>query len=253
MRLDNREKDQLRPVTIERHFTEYAEGSVLITCGKTKVLCTASIEETVPRFLKGTGQGWVTAEYSLLPRSTQTRVPREAAKGKQQGRTIEIQRLIGRALRSVVDLEALGELCVTVDCDVLQADGGTRTAAITGAYVALVDAMDSIYPGYGKFPITDFLAAISVGIGPEGPICDLCYDEDSKAIVDMNVVRTGSGNLVEVQGTGEHGTFSRNELNELLDMAEVAIDQLIAIQKEVLGKVAQKVRVRKNETTSVSN
>ena len=187
MRVDNRAAGQLRPVKITRNFTSYAEGSVLIECGNTKVICTASVDDKVPRFLKGTGQGWVTAEYSLLPRSTQTRVSREAAKGKQTGRTVEIQRLIGRALRAVVDMEALGERVITLDCDVIQADGGTRTASITGAYVAMVDAVDKIFGGYGKFPVTDFLAAISVGIGEEGPITDLCYVEDSAAVVDMNV------------------------------------------------------------------
>ena len=166
---------------------------------------------------------------------------REAAKGKQTGRTVEIQRLIGRALRAVIDLEALGERTITLDCDVIQADGGTRTAAITGAFVALVDAVDYTFGGFGKFPVTDFCAAISVGIGPEGPITDLCYEEDSAAIVDMNVVRTGSGNMVEVQGTGEHGTFTRAELNALLDLAEQATDELMALQKEALGSVAGKV------------
>ncbi|WP_251424568.1 ribonuclease PH [Veillonella agrestimuris] len=241
MRIDNRTNGQLRPITITRHFTDYAEGSVLIECGKTKVICTASVEDNVPRWLKGTGQGWLTAEYSLLPRSTQTRVAREAAKGKQTGRTVEIQRLIGRALRAVVDLEALGERTITIDCDVIQADGGTRTASITGAFVALVDAVDSIFGGYGKFPVRDFCAAISVGIGPEGPMMDLCYEEDSAAIVDMNVVRTGSGALVEVQGTGEHGTFTRAELSELLDLAEQATDELMAIQKEALSDIARKI------------
>ena len=234
MRIDGRTTLDLRPVKITRNFTKYAEGSVLIECGDTKVLCTATVEDKVPRFMKGEGRGWVTAEYSLLPRSTQTRTNREAAKGKQTGRTVEIQRLIGRALRAVVDLEALGEVTITLDCDVLQADGGTRTASITGAYVALVDAVYSIYTS-GVFPVRDFCAAISVGIGENGPITDLCYVEDSAAVVDMNVVRTGSGNLIEVQGTGEHGTFSRAELNELLDMAERATDQLMQFQKEALG------------------
>ena len=241
MRVDNRAAGQLRPVKITSNFTSYAEGSVLIECGNTKVICTASVDDKVPRFLKGTRQGWVTAEYSLLPRSTQTRVSREAAKGKQTGRTVEIQRLIGRALRAVVDMEALGERVITLDCDVIQADGGTRTASITGAYVAMVDAVDKIFGGYGKFPVTDFLAAISVGIGEEGPITDLCYVEDSAAVVDMNVIRTGAGNLVEVQGTGEHGTFTRKELNELLDLAEAATDELMAIQRETLGDLANKV------------
>ena len=241
MRIDGRGLQEIRPVKITRHYTAYAEGSVLIECGNTKVLCTASVEDRVPRFLKGTGTGWVTAEYSLLPRATHTRVPREAAKGKQTGRTVEIQRLIGRALRSVVDLEALGEVSITIDCDVLQADGGTRTASITGAFVALVDAIHSLYDGYGKFPITDYLAAISMGIGDNGPMLDLCYEEDSAAVVDMNVVCTGKGQLVEVQGTGEHGTFTRDELNELLDLGESGTKALMQVQREALGEVGDLV------------
>ena len=241
MRIDGRGLQEIRPVKITRHYTAYAEGSVLIECGNTKVLCTASVEDRVPRFLKGTGTGWVTAEYSLLPRATHTRVPREAAKGKQTGRTVEIQRLIGRALRSVVDLETLGEVSITIDCDVLQADGGTRTASITGAFVALVDAIYSLYDGYGKFPITDYLAAISMGIGDNGPMLDLCYEEDSAAVVDMNVVCTGKGQLVEVQGTGEHGTFTRDELNELLDLGESGTKALMQVQREALGEVGDLV------------
>ena len=241
MRIDGRGLQEIRPVKITRHYTAYAEGSVLIECGNTKVLCTASVEDRVPRFLKGTGTGWVTAEYSLLPRATHTRVPREAAKGKQTGRTVEIQRLIGRALRSVVDLEALGEVSITIDCDVLQADGGTRTASITGAFVALVDAIYSLFDGYGKFPIIDYLAAISMGIGDNGPMLDLCYEEDSAAVVDMNVVCTGKGQLVEVQGTGEHGTFTRDELNELLDLGESGTKALMQVQREALGEVGDLV------------
>ena len=241
MRIDGRGLQEIRPVKITRHYTAYAEGSVLIECGNTKVLCTASVEDRVPRFLKGTGTGWVTAEYSLLPRATHTRVPREAAKGKQTGRTVEIQRLIGRALRSVVDLEALGEVSITIDCDVLQADGGTRTASITGAFVALVDAIYSLYDGYGKFPITDYLAAISMGIGDNGPMLDLCYEEDSAAVVDMNVVCTGKGQLVEVQGTGEHGTFTRDELNELLNLGDSGTKALMQVQREALGEVGDLV------------
>ena len=241
MRIDGRGLQEIRPVKITRHYTAYAEGSVLIECGNTKVLCTASVEDRVPRFLKGTGTGWVTAEYSLLPRATHTRVPREAAKGKQTGRTVEIQRLIGRALRSVVDLEALGEVSITIDCDVLQADGGTRTASITGAFVALVDAIYSLYDGCGKFPIIDYLAAISMGIGDNGPMLDLCYEEDSAAVVDMNVVCTGKGQLVEVQGTGEHGTFTRDELNELLDLGESGTKALMQVQREALGEVGDLV------------
>lgn len=242
VRFDNRKRNEIREIKITRGFTAYAEGSVLIECGATKVLCTATVEDKVPRFLKGEGKGWITAEYSLLPRATQTRNAREAARGKQTGRTVEIQRLIGRALRAVIDLEALGERTITLDCDVLQADGGTRTAAITGAYVAMVDAVEKSWiPKAGPFPVTDFCAAVSVGMDEEGPLLDLCYEEDSVAIVDMNVVRTGSGNLIEVQGTGEHGTFNREELNALLDLAEKGIDDLIDIQKEALGSIGDKV------------
>ena len=241
MRPNNRENHQSRPIKITRNYTKHAEGSVLVEFGDTKVLCTASVDESVPRFLKGQNQGLVTAEYGMLPRSTHSRMQREAAKGKQGGRTMEIQRLIARSLRAMVDLEVLGERSITLDCDVIQADGGTRTASITGAFVALVDAVDFTFGGADKFPITDFCAAISVGIGPDGPITDLCYEEDSAAIVDMNVVRTGSGNMVEVQGTGEHGTFNRDELNALLDLAEAATDELMAKQREVLGATADKV------------
>lgn len=249
-RIDGRARDEKRPIKITRKFTDYAEGSVLIECGNTKVLCNATIEDKVPRFLKGSGQGWVTAEYSLLPRATQTRNSREAAKGKQTGRTVEIQRLIGRALRAVVDMDALGERTITLDCDVLQADGGTRTASITGAFVALVDAVDSRFCGWGKFPVTDFCAAISVGMDAEGPMTDLCYEEDSAAVVDMNVIRTGKGHLVEVQGTGEHGTFTRLELNALLDLAEKSTDELMAAQREALGNLAEKVgKIYENSTS----
>lgn len=240
-RIDGRKKNEMRPVRITKNFTRYAEGSVLIEMGNTKVLCNASIEERMPPFLRGKGTGWVTAEYSLLPRSTAQRTSREAARGKQTGRTVEIQRLIGRSLRSVVDMKALGERSITLDCDVLQADGGTRTAAITGAYIALVDAVDSIWDGTGNFPVRDFLAAISVGMNKEETILDLCYEEDSQAVVDMNVVQTGAGSFVEIQGTGEHGTFSRTDMDELLDMAGEAIQELIVKQKEALGTVAEKV------------
>lgn len=240
-RLDGRERNALREVKITRNYTAYAEGSVLIECGNTKVICNATVEDKVPRFLKGSGQGWITAEYSLLPRATQTRTAREAAKGKQTGRTVEIQRLIGRALRAAIDLKALGEKTIVLDCDTIQADGGTRTAAITGAFVALVDAVNTTWNGKGNFPVHDYCAAISVGIDDFGPILDLCYTEDSAAVVDMNVVRTGKGNLVEVQGTGEHGTFTRKELNALLDLAEQGTDTLMELQKEALGDVAKKI------------
>lgn len=227
MRIDGRQMDEMRQVKITRNYLKYPEGSVLVEFGNTKVICTASIEEKVPPFLKGSGEGWITAEYSLLPRSTQTRNIREAAKGKITGRTQEIQRLIGRALRSVVDLKALGERTIWFDCDVIQADGGTRTASITGAFVALVDAVNTIYTDNTKaFPVKDFLAAISVGVVGEDVMLDLCYDEDSKAIVDMNVVMTGSGKYVEVQGTGEEGPFSKEQLAQLLAFGEQGVNSL---------------------------
>lgn len=241
-RVDGREKDELRKVKITRNYLKYAEGSVLIEVGNTKVICAATIEEKVPHFLKGTGEGWITAEYSLLPRSTQTRNARESAKGKLTGRTHEIQRLIGRALRSVVDLQALGERTVWIDCDVIQADGGTRTASITGAFVALVDAVDKIYTNNDKpFPVKDFLAATSVGVIDKQTVLDLCYEEDSNAIVDMNIVMTGIGQFVEVQGTGEKHPFSREQLNQLLAVGEAGIKSLIDYQKDVLGPLSWKV------------
>lgn len=254
MRKNGRSRNSLRSIKIIRDFTAYAEGSVLIECGQTKVLCTATVEDKVPRFLKGQNQGWVTAEYSLLPRATQTRNNREAARGKQSGRTIEIQRLIGRALRSVVDLEALGEKTITLDCDVLQADGGTRTAAITGAFVAMTDAVFRTLDKESakKFPINDYCAAISVGMDNEGPILDLDYEEDSSAIVDMNIVRTGKGNLVEVQGTGEQGTFNREEMNALLDLGEKGTNELFTAQKMALGVVAKEIGAIYEED-SISN
>lgn len=242
MRIDNRNNNQLREVKITRNYIKYPEGSVLISAGNTIVLCNATIEEKVPPFLKGTGKGWVTAEYSLLPRSTDTRNRREAAAGKQSGRTQEIQRLIGRALRSVVDLQALGERSIVLDCDVLQADGGTRTASITGSFVALVDAISKIQFETGSpFPVKDFLAAISVGIVEEQPMLDLCYHEDSQALVDMNIVMTGCGDFVEVQGTGEEYTFSRQQLNQLLDLGEKGCNELITMQKNILGSLSDKV------------
>lgn len=241
-RKDGREPAAMRPVRITRNYLKHAEGSVLIEVGDTKVLCAATIEEKVPPFLKGTGSGWITAEYSLLPRSTQTRNQREASKGKLTGRTQEIQRLIGRALRSVIDLNALGERTVWIDCDVIQADGGTRTASITGAFVALVDALSAIYTDDNKpFPIKDFLAAISVGLVGGEVMLDLCYEEDSAAIVDMNVVMTGSGQFVEVQGTGEKSPFTPEQLSALIYAGEQGIQQLINIQKDVLGSLSWKV------------
>ncbi len=232
-----RRPDELRPVTITRHFTRHAEGSVLVAFGDTKVLCTASVEEKVPGFLKGRGQGWITAEYGMLPRSTNTRTDREAARGKQSGRTQEIQRLIGRSLRGVVDMAAVGERTIQLDCDVIQADGGTRTAAITGAFVALHDAL-SLVQSRGliqALPLKDFIAAISVGVFEGTPVLDLDYAEDSNCDTDMNVVMTGSGGLVEVQGTAEGVPFTRAQMSALLDLAEKGVGELILAQKQALG------------------
>ena len=237
MRPSGRQPDQLRQLDIARNYTIHAEGSVLVAFGNTRVLCTASVEEGVPGFLKGKGQGWVTAEYGMLPRSTHTRTAREAAKGKQSGRTQEIQRLIGRSLRAVTDLKALGERQVTLDCDVLQADGGTRCAAITGAAVALHDACGKLVAA-GKLPahpMKDFVAAVSVGIFEGVPVLDLDYDEDSSCDTDMNVVMTGAGGIVEVQGTAEGAPFSRAEMEALLDLATAGIGRIVAAQKSALG------------------
>ncbi len=237
MRPSQRSADQLRAINITRNYTKHAEGSVLIECGDTKVICTASIDEKVPPFLRGKGQGWVTAEYGMLPRSTNTRIDREAARGKQTGRTQEIQRLIGRSLRSVVDLKALGERTIQVDCDVIQADGGTRTASITGAYVALHDAVSCLLGRklITASPLRDSVAAISVGVYRGVPVLDLDYAEDSDCDTDMNVVMTGSGGFVEVQGTAEGAPFSRSEMEALLDLAQSGIGQLVAKQKAALG------------------
>ena len=236
-RFQNRSPQQLRPVTITRHYTKHAEGSVLIEMGDTKVLCTASIEERVPPHKKGSGEGWVTAEYGMLPRSTHTRSDREAARGKQSGRTQEIQRLIGRSLRCVVDLEKLGERQITLDCDVLQADGGTRCASITGAYVALCDAVAVLLEKglIKESPILDSIAAISVGIGADGPILDLDYVEDSSCETDMNVVMTGAGKFVEIQGTAEGVPFSKLDMEALVGLAERGIGELIGKQRAALG------------------
>jgi len=244
MRNDSRQPNELRPITITTNVNKHAEGSVLIQFGDTKVLCTASVEERVPPFMKGQGKGWVTAEYSMLPRATHSRNQREANRGKLTGRTMEIQRLIGRALRSVVNLQALGERTITLDCDVLQADGGTRTTSITGAFVALCLAIEHLSKqhNFAVYPINDFLASVSVGVINEIPMLDLNYEEDSKAKVDMNVVMTGSGKFVEVQGTGEEAPFTRLELNELLALAEVGIESLIEKQKEAIGAAADKIR-----------
>lgn len=236
MRPSQRPADALRAVRLTRHYTRYAEGSVLVEFGETKVICTASVEEAVPPFLKGKGQGWVTAEYGMLPRSTGSRMRREAASGKQSGRTQEIQRLIGRSLRAVMDMEKLGERQIVIDCDVIQADGGTRTASITGAFVALADAVAGLLRE-GKIvanPIRDHVAAVSVGIVQNTPVLDLDYVEDSACETDMNVVMTGAGGFVEVQGTAEGQTFSRAELDALLALAEKGIAELVALQKQVL-------------------
>ena len=243
LRIDERAHDKLRKIKILRDYISYPEGSVLISSGNTIVLCNATVEEKVPPFLKGSGKGWVTAEYSMLPRSTNTRNRRESTSGKQSGRTQEIQRLIGRSLRSVVDLELLGERSILIDCDVLQADGGTRTASITGAFVALVDAISRIsFAAETKtFPVRNFLSAVSVGIVEGTPMLDLCYAEDSNAMVDMNIVMTGTGDFVEVQGTGEEHTFSRQQLNDLLILGEKGCRQLILKQKQALGELATKV------------
>ncbi len=236
LRLDARSADQLRPVRMTRSYTLHAEGSVLIECGDTKVLCTASVEEKVPSHKKGSGEGWVTAEYGMLPRATQRRNEREAARGKQSGRTQEIQRLIGRSLRAVFDLARLGERTIHLDCDVLQADGGTRTAAITGAFVAAQDAVGWLLQ-QGKLsasPICEHVAAISVGMVRGTPLLDLAYSEDATCDTDMNVVMTGSGRFVEVQGTAEGAAFSRQEMDALLTLAEKGIGELIRLQHQTL-------------------
>jgi len=237
MRPDGRNNDELRPINFQRGFTEQTPGSVLVSFGRTKVLCTVSIDDDVPRWMRGKGEGWVTAEYSMLPGSSHERVNRESKKGKQKGRTLEIERLIGRSLRAVCDMKLLGEREVTVDCDVLQADGGTRTASICGGFVALHDACTSLMErGLIKVhPLKDFCAAISVGIVDGTPKLDLPYVEDSTASVDMNVVMTGSGRFVEVQGTAEGDPFDRSELDTLTSLAEKGISEIIAMQKEILG------------------
>ena len=237
MRIDQRTVDQLRDVKITRNYTRYAEGSVLIEFGHTKVLCTASIDNLVPRFLKGKGQGWVTAEYGMLPRSTHTRSDREAARGKQSGRTQEIQRLIGRSLRAMVDLKKLGENTITIDCDVIQADGGTRTASITGAAVALIDAMNVLLEKkkIKNDPLKGLVAAVSVGIHNGEALLDLNYDEDSTCETDLNVVMTQSGEFIEIQGTAEEKPFTREQANQMLALAEEGIKQLVEEQQKALG------------------
>ncbi len=237
-RPSQRENNQLRDIKITRNFTIHAEGSVLIECGNTKVLCNASVEDRVPAWLRGKGKGWVTAEYGMLPRSTNSRMRREASSGKQGGRTLEIQRLIARSLRAVVDLKALGERIITVDCDVIQADGGTRTASITGAYVALVDAVNKMLANgtLKKNPIHGEIAAVSVGIYEGEPVLDLDYPEDSNAETDMNVVMNGAGHFIEVQGTAEGHAFRRDEMNQMLDLAELGVNQLLKAQQKALDE-----------------
>ena len=236
-RTDGRLNNELRPIEIVTNYTKHAEGSVLISVGDTKVICNATVEDRVPPFLRNSGKGWISAEYSMLPRATQDRTMRESTKGKVTGRTMEIQRLIGRALRAVVDLEALGEKTIWIDCDVIQADGGTRTTSITGAFVAMMLAFDKLMKQdkLKAYPVKDYLAATSVGILEDaGAVLDLYYIEDSAASVDMNIIMTGEGRFVELQGTGEEATFTREELNEMLSLGELGIKKLIEKQKEVL-------------------
>lgn len=239
-RHNHRAPTQMRPINITRHYTRHAEGSVLIEYGETKVICTASVIEKIPPFLKGAGQGWLTAEYGMLPRSTGERMQREAARGKQSGRTMEIQRLIGRALRSILDLKQIGERTIQIDCDVIQADGGTRTASITGAFVALHDAIEYLHTQQTitTNPIQDQVAAVSVGLLQGQPLLDLDYMEDSNCDTDLNIVMTGNLGLVEVQGTAEKVAFSRQELNTMLDMAQQGLQELFALQRKVLAAVA---------------
>jgi ribonuclease PH len=236
MRIDQRTPNQLRPLKITPDYLLTAEGSVLFETGNTRVLCAASIEETVPGFLRGSGKGWVTAEYSMLPRATANRTPREVAKGRPSGRTMEIQRLIGRSLRSVIDLNALGERSIVLDCDVLQADGGTRCAAITGAWLALSSAIRQMvhFGTLKKSPLLDYVAAVSVGVVGGTPMLDLCYQEDSQADVDMNIVMTGSGRFVEVQATAEKTPFDDLQLSELLALGRAGIQELVALQRTIL-------------------
>src|SRR5258708_27157049 len=234
MRIDRRTADQMRPVSITTNYLATAEGSALIEIGNTRVLCTATVEDSIPQFLRNTGKGWVTAEYSMLPRSTATRTPREITKGRASGRTMEIQRLIGRSLRSVVDMSALGERSVIIDCDVLQADGGTRCASITGAFVALHMALQKLvhYGRIKKLPVRDFLAATSVGIVKDKAMLDLCYEEDSTAEVDMNVVMTGAGRFVELQATAEQAAFDDDQMAKLVALGRAGVRDLIVIQKK---------------------
>jgi len=236
---DGRAADQLRNVKITRNYNKFAEGSVLMEMGDTKIICTVTVEDKIPAFLKGENKGWVSAEYSMLPRATAVRTVREAAKGKVGGRTMEIQRLIGRAMRSVVDLKELGERTFWIDCDVIQADGGTRTASITGSFIALIDALDSLVKkgDLEKIPVIDYLAAISVGKVKDEILLDLNYSEDCGAQVDMNVVMTGDGRIVEIQGTAEEYPFTKQEMDSLLKIAEKGIQDIVLIQKDILGSL----------------
>ena len=261
LRIDNRKIDELRQVNIIRNYIKHAEGSVLIEMGDTKVICTASVDDKVPPFKKGTGEGWVTAEYSMLPRSTQVRNPRDISKLKLSGRSQEIQRLIGRSLRSVVDFSLLGERQIIIDCDVIQADGGTRTASITGGFIALFDAcMSLLNEGkIEKLPISNLVAAVSVGIVDGVEMLDLCYEEDSNAMVDMNVVMTDSGEFIEVQATGEQSSFNRMQMDKLIFLAQKGITELLQIQRNILGedvnliseenKLEKKHEINEEETT----
>lgn len=239
-RIDGRRRDQIRPVKVTRNFTKHAEGSVLIEMGDTKVICTASVEEKVPPFLKGKGTGWVTAEYAMLPRATHDRSPRESVKGKQGGRTLEIQRLVGRALRAVIDTGRLGERTIWIDCDVIQADGGTRTASITGSFIALADAITVLRKKdlLKGNPLTDYLAAISIGKVGGQVMVDLAYEEDSHAEVDLNLVMTGAGQYVEVQGTAERTPFNKKDMDEFLDLGWGAIRELVDLQKSLIGSLS---------------
>lgn len=248
-RIDGRNYDEIRKVKITRNFLKHPQGSVLIEMGETKVICTAMIDDKVPPFIKGSGTGWITAEYSMLPSSTITRKIRESSRGRVEGRSQEIQRLIGRALRSVVSLEDIGEKTIWIDCDVIQADGGTRTASITGAFVALADALYSLYKegSISHIPLRGFLSAVSVGVVNDKAMLDLCYVEDSNAKVDMNVVMTGNGDFVELQGTGEKSPFSSKDLNELIALAKKGNEELIRLQKESLGDISNIIGLVKGE------
>lgn len=249
MRIDKRQFDEMREVRITRNYLMHPQGSVLIEMGNTKVICTAMLDERVPSFLKGTNTGWITAEYSMLPGSTPNRKIRDSSRGRIDGRTQEIQRLIGRSLRAAVDMRKMGERTLWIDCDVIQADGGTRTASITGSFIAMVDAFYSAYRDgiIEHMPISNYVAAISVGIDEDRPILDLCYEEDSKALVDMNIVMTEDNRLIEIQGTGEEATFSREELNSLLDLGEKGIKELIEMQSMALGDIAKFITKEKGE------